>query len=283
MIELGAIVETWLELGAALPSGVLRLVLTDVDGVITRGEGQAAELSVLDALSRWNAAARDDPYVPALALCTGRQAPYVELMAQMTGTFLPCIFEHGAGLFFPSAFLYAFDARLGPGYSARLAAVRAALDAELLQSGRAFVQPGKEATMTLYPLGGTSVDELCQIASRLVPADWGAERNVHGVEVRPRGIDKGLGAQQLAAALGLSLAAMAGVGDSDPDLSYLRRVGLSAAPKNATPAVREGVEYVARAAYGEGLLEILAMIERRNRQARLRPAARLTHDTVARP
>jgi 3-deoxy-D-manno-octulosonate 8-phosphate phosphatase KdsC-like HAD superfamily phosphatase len=60
---------------------------------------------------------------------------------------------------------------------------------------------------------------------------------------------------------------MAGVGDSDPDLSYLRHVGLSAAPKNATPGVQQGVEYVARAAYGEGLLEILTMLERRNRQA----------------
>jgi hydroxymethylpyrimidine pyrophosphatase-like HAD family hydrolase len=264
---LGVVVDAWLELGAGLPAGVLRLVLTDVDGVITRGEGQAAELSVLEALGRWNATARQDPYVPALALCTGRQAPYVELMAQMTGTFLPCIFEHGAGLYYPSAFRYTFDARLGPDYSARLGAVRAALDGELLQTGRAFVQPGKEATMTLYPLGGTSVDELWEVARRLVPADWSAERNVHGVEVRPRGINKGLGAQRLAGALGLDLAAMAGVGDSDPDLSYLRHVGLSAAPKNATPGVQQGVEYVARAAYGEGLLEILTMLERRNRQA----------------
>jgi hydroxymethylpyrimidine pyrophosphatase-like HAD family hydrolase len=222
---------------------------------------------VLEALGRWNAAAGDDPYVPALALCTGRQAPYVELMAQMTGTFLPCIFEHGAGLYFPSAFRYAFDARLGPDYSARLAAVRAALDAELLQPGRAFVQPGKEATMTLYPLGGTSVDELWHAARRLLPADWSAERNVHGVEVRPHGINKGLGAQRLAEALGLGLLAMAGVGDSDPDLSYLRRVGLGAAPNNATPAVQQGVAYVAQEAYGQGLLEILRMLEQRNRNA----------------
>jgi hypothetical protein len=111
-----------------LPTGSLRLVLTDVDGVITRGEGQPIDIEVLQHLAAINAAARRDPYVPAITLCTGRQAPYVELMAQLTGTFLPCIFEHGAGLFFPTTFLYEFDPRLGGDYAARLASLRAALD-----------------------------------------------------------------------------------------------------------------------------------------------------------
>lgn len=245
--------------------GVLRLVLTDVDGVITRGEGQPAELSILEALQRVNSRARQDPLVPAIALCTGRQAPYVELMAQMTGTFLPCIFEHGAGLFFPSEFRYEFDARLGPDFSARLASVRAALDGPLLRTGKAFVQPGKEATMSLYPLGKTSVDELAALAERYVPADWSVARNVHGVEVRPHGIDKGVGARRLSEALGVRFEAFAGVGDSDPDLSYLRLVGFSAAPNNATPGVKEAVGYVARGSFGDGLLEILERIEQFNR------------------
>src|SRR5438105_5124911 len=196
---------------------MLRLVLTDVDGVITRGEGQAAELHVLEHLERTNAQARHDACVPAIALCTGRQAPYVELMAQLVGTFLPCIFEHGAGLFFPTTFRYAFDAELGPDYAARLARLRAALEAPLLQANRAFVQPGKEATMTLYPLGDASLEELVEAATRFAPEDWGVQRNVHGVEVRPHGIDKGLGARRLGELLGLSFEAMAGVGDSDPD------------------------------------------------------------------
>jgi len=265
---LGATGRAWRALGDGLPNGdgVLRVVLTDVDGVITRGEGQAAELTVLEALGHWNSAALTDPAVPALALCTGRQAPYVELMAQMTGTFLPCIFEHGAGLYLPSVFRYLFDPQLGADYSARLAAVRAALDGPLLRSGRAFVQPGKEATMSLYPLGDQSVAAVCEAARGLVPHDWDVERNLHGVEVRPHGISKGLGAQRLSQLLGIPLDHMAGVGDSDPDLSYLRQVGFSAAPNNASPAVQQGVDYVAEAAYGAGLLDILRRIEQRNRQ-----------------
>jgi hydroxymethylpyrimidine pyrophosphatase-like HAD family hydrolase len=264
----------WLALGAALPHNSLRLVLADIDGVITRGEGQPIDIDVLERLTAINAAARRDPCIPAITLCTGRQAPYVELMAQLVGVFLPCIFEHGAGLFFPTTFLYEFDRRLGPDYAARLAKLRAALDEPLIRAGRAFVQPGKEATMTLYPqgaLGQTSVDELTRVVETVVARvanDFDVARNVHGVEVRPRGIDKGSGARRIAELLDLALEAMAGVGDSDPDLAFLDNcVGLSAAPSNATPTVRQHVMYVANGAFGEGLLEIVALVEQRNRQS----------------
>jgi hydroxymethylpyrimidine pyrophosphatase-like HAD family hydrolase len=270
---LGAAAVDWLKLGAQLPRETLRLVLADVDGVITRGEGQAIDIDVLQRLAEINAAARRDPCIPAITLCTGRQAPYVELMAQLVGAFLPCIFEHGAGLFFPTTFLYEFDVHLGPDYAARLARLRAALDEPLIQSGRAFVQPGKEATMTVYPLGAlgkTSVAELAELAETVVARvapEFSVARNVHGVEVRPRGIDKGTGARRMAELLDMPLQAMAGVGDSDPDLSFLDCVGLSAAPSNATPVVRQHVMYVANASFGVGLLEIVALVEQRNRQS----------------
>ena len=270
---LGAPAVDWLALGAALPPQTLRLILADVDGVITRGEGHPIDIDVLQRLAAINAVARLDPCVPAIALCTGRQAPYVELMAQLIEVFLPCIFEHGAGLFFPTTFLYEFDARLGPDYAGRLAKVRAALDKPLIQSGRAFVQPGKEATMTLYPqgpLGQTSVDELAhvveEVVARVAP-EFSVARNIHGVELRPRGIDKGSGARRMADLLEMPLDAMAGVGDSDPDLSFLNCVGLSAAPSNATPTVRQHVMYVANASFGDGLLEIVALVEQRNRKS----------------
>jgi hydroxymethylpyrimidine pyrophosphatase-like HAD family hydrolase len=265
---IGEAARGWAALGAGLPPGSLRLILADVDGVITRGEGQAAELDVLERLAAVNAAARRDPHVPAIALCTGRQAPYVELMAQLIGTFLPCIFEHGAGLFFPTTFLYAFDDRLGADYASRLGRLRAAVDEPLLRSKRAFVQPGKEATMSLYPLGDTSVDELfnlAQVAVEQAGSGFGVARNVNGVEVRPHGMDKGVGARRMAELLEIPLAAIAGVGDSDPDLSYLELIGFSAAPANATLAVRQAVDYVALEAFGAGLLEVVTLVQKRNR------------------
>ena len=125
--------------------------------------------------------------------------------------------------------------------------------------------------MTLYPegsLGESSVDELTAIVTAVVARvapEFDVARNVHGVELRPRGIDKGRGAQRLSELLDIPLQAIAGVGDSDPDLSFLNCVGLSAAPSNATPGVRKSVQYVANAAFGEGLLEIVTLVEQRNR------------------
>jgi hypothetical protein len=191
----------------------------------------------------------------------------VELMAQLTETFLPCIFEHGAGLFLPRAFRYLFDPLLGPSYSAQLAAVRAALDPVLLRPGKAFVQPGKEATMTLYPLTA-SLDELYERASEVVAEqapEWTVARNVLGVEVRPPGIDKALGMRRAADLVGLRLDQFAGVGDSDPDISFLKQCAFSAAPANATRAVQSTVDYVANAPYGEGLLEIIGAVTQRGR------------------
>jgi hydroxymethylpyrimidine pyrophosphatase-like HAD family hydrolase len=263
---LGAPARRWRELG----TGGIRVVLVDVDGVITPGEGQAADLAVLQQLTQLNERAITDACVPAVTLCTGRPAPYVEVMAQMTGAFLPCIFEHGCGLFFPTTFRYIFHPLLGEAYSARLAQLRAALTDSLLRPGRAFVQPGKEASMTLYPLGVTSLDELLDAAHdaiRDMPG-FSVARNIAGVELRPTGLDKGKGLRWMAQLLELPLSAFSGVGDSDPDISFLELVGFSAAPANATPAVRAGVSYVSPARYGDGLLDILTRIEGRNRSTR---------------
>src|SRR5206468_1715050 len=150
------------------------------------------------------------------------------------------------------------DPLLGADYAARLAAVRAALQAPLLAPRKAFVQPGKEATMTLYPLGSTSLGEIAAAASEPAAAHgFEVAANVLGVEVRPLGIDKALGLRRMASLLDVPLDHFAGVGDSDPDIGFLRLCAFSAAPANATPDVRSAVHYVASAAYGDGLLEIL--------------------------
>jgi 3-deoxy-D-manno-octulosonate 8-phosphate phosphatase KdsC-like HAD superfamily phosphatase len=266
---LGSDAETWLRLGSDLPPAVVRVVLADVDGVVTPGEGHPARLSVLQRLTDINAAALTDPLVPAVTLCTGRQAPYVEVMAQMTGAFLPCSFEHGAGLFFPRAFQYVFHPRLGDDHFAQVARVRGALDLR----GRAFVQPGKEAMVTLFPLGDTPLQAIAGDARAAVVRlglDFTVEMNVTGVEVRPRGIDKGEGCRWLSSLLGLGLERFGGVGDSEPDLAYLSLPGLgfSACPSNATAGVKAAVSYVSQSENGEGLLEIVAKVEEMNRACR---------------
>ena len=263
-------IATWSAGTGALP-GTIRVVLVDIDGVVTPGEGRQADLAVLSGLREINAAAAADPSVPALALCTGRQAPYVEVFAQLTGTFLPSIFEHGAGLFVPDPFRYLFHSSLPPDVHERLVAIRAALTPTLLQPGRAFIQPGKETTMTLYPLGAATVDDVLASARDALVAfsDFAVVRNTTCVEILPAGIDKAAGFRWLSSELSLAPEVFAGVGDAETDLGFLRLVGWPAAPANAVPEVADAARYVSGLPDGRGLLDILERVVATNRS---RPA-----------
>jgi YrbI family 3-deoxy-D-manno-octulosonate 8-phosphate phosphatase len=65
----------------------------------------------------------------------------------------------------------------------------------------------------------------------------------------------------LASKYGVSLEQVAYIGDDVNDLEALRAVGFSAAPADATPAVRNVVDYVCKRRGGEGALrEIAEMI-----------------------
>ncbi|HEY3522554.1 MAG TPA: hypothetical protein VGK63_02530, partial [Candidatus Limnocylindrales bacterium] len=77
---------------------MIRLVLADVDGCLTAGEGRPIDLGVLASIAATNASSRDDDAVPAVALCTGRPAPYVEVLVQEIAAYRPSLFENGAGL-----------------------------------------------------------------------------------------------------------------------------------------------------------------------------------------
>lgn len=263
-------IPAWRALGEAVSPGVVRVLLADIDGVVTPGEGHPAEIRVLQRLTETNRQALEDPLVPAVALCTGRQAAYVEVMAQMTGAFLPCIFEHGSGLFFPRAFRYEFHPRLGLTYAENLARVRAALEEPVLRPRKGFVQPGKEASMTLYPLNGTSLPWLASQAQRAADQLDGlfeVAGNVSGIELRPTGIDKAVGVRWMAEEIGVDLERFAGMGDSDPDISFLQIMDTSGAPANAMPNVQAAVGYVAAGQFGDGLLEFLDRLLAANRVA----------------
>lgn len=125
--------------------------------------------------------------------------------------------------------------------------------------------------MTLYPVGGTplaTVIESAEVAAARLGGDFTVLANLLGVEIRPVGIDKGVGARWLAELIGLNLATqVAGVGDSEPDLAFLRLVAHPAAPSNAAPIVRANVPHVAAAPFGAGLLKVIDQIVARNAAA----------------
>jgi hydroxymethylpyrimidine pyrophosphatase-like HAD family hydrolase len=77
------------------------------------------------------------------------------------------------------------------------------------------------------------------------------------VDVTPAGIDKGAGVRWLSKEIGVPLSQMGGIGDSTSDLAFLRLVGRSGAPANATAEVKAAVGYTAAHENGDGVVDIL--------------------------
>jgi hydroxymethylpyrimidine pyrophosphatase-like HAD family hydrolase len=245
---------------------VIRLVLADVDGCLTAGEGRPIDLAILSSIAATNAASREDGAVPAVALCTGRPAPYVEVLVQEIAAYRPSLFENGAGLVEMNPYRFRSHPRIDSAVVRRFRSAMDRLDEVLVDTGRATWQPGKSYTATLYPVDG-DVHALWLETRALLDDGYYVDAGVECINLMPAGIDKGAGVDWLAAEIGLQLGEIAGVGDADSDLVFLDRVGFSAAPANATPGVRGRVDYVASRPSGEGLLEVIDRIVATNRAA----------------
>ncbi len=120
----------------------IRLLVLDVDGVLTQGEAKAFDLPLLQLLAEMNRAARQDPSRPAITLGTGRPAPYVEALMQAINGHTPALFEHGTGLYIPNGYRFLPNPAMGD--PAAFEAVRLRLKETIVQTGKAFFQPGKE-------------------------------------------------------------------------------------------------------------------------------------------
>jgi HAD superfamily hydrolase (TIGR01484 family) len=250
------------------PADIIRVILVDVDGCLTAGEGQPLDLDVLAACGEINRRARHDPLVPAITLCTGRPAPYVEVLLQAIAGFLPAIAEHGGLLLSPIDYHLERHPLLA-GTAEHYEAVRATILKQMVWTGLGFIQPGKETMLTFYPAPGVTFDTALAIArSAILPFDglFAAEFNRTCIEIRRRGVDKGSATEWLAGLLDLPLASFAGIGDSDADLAFLSVVGWPTAPANAIATVRARAAYVASLPDARGVLEIVTRIEARHRR-----------------
>jgi hydroxymethylpyrimidine pyrophosphatase-like HAD family hydrolase len=241
----------------------IRLLLFDVDGVLSAGEAQPLDLVLLDRLARMNRLAQRDPALPAVTLCTGRPAPYVEVMLQAIDGHLPAVFENGCGLYIPAGYRFLPHPSLAAGGQG-FGLARERLRRALVDTGRVFFQPGKEYSLSLFPLGGVGVDDLLPLATEALGAEGEWVDLVYSfscLNVVPRGVDKGAGLRFLCGQAGYAEAEVLAVGDSDVDLPLLAAAGYSAAPANANPAVKQLVDYVSPQATTNGVGDILRHFE----------------------
>jgi hypothetical protein len=238
----------------------LRLVVVDVDGCLTPGEAQPWNFEALKYIAQLNRRAQKDAAQLAVTLCTGRQEPYVEVMMQAIDAHLPGIYENGGGLYFPREYRFVENPLITPAMREALTEIKTTLLREIVETGLGYFQPGKEVSLSLYPLDQVSVHKL-YLATVEALATWQAgyiaHESVSCVDVVPKGVDKGAGVRWLSRETGIPLDQMGGIGDSASDLKFLSIVGRSAAPANAADEVKAVVEYVSLYEDGDGVVDIL--------------------------
>src|SRR5438132_8115053 len=110
---------------------MIRLLVVDIDGVLSLGEAAPFDGTVLQRLAAVNDRARHDPTHLATTLCTGRPAPYVEVLTQVI---------HG----------FKWHHSLTPTVHMQLMQLHSLLYDAFVATGRAFFQPGKSASFSLF-------------------------------------------------------------------------------------------------------------------------------------
>src|SRR5439155_14360527 len=103
---------------------------------------------VFQQLQKLNAQAAEDPTVPGISLCSGRPEPYVELMVQAIGGYLPAVWENGAGLYLPAEYRFKLHPLLDDRRLEAFAQARALVAEALVRPGLARPQPGKEVSIS---------------------------------------------------------------------------------------------------------------------------------------
>ena len=81
--------------------------------------------------------------------------------------------------------------------------------------------------------------------------------NKGAVMILPSGVNKATGLRHAAERLGLDVSEIAGVGDAENDHPFLEICGLSAAPANALPVIKQKVQFVAKRDHGHGVEELV--------------------------
>ncbi|MCH7588153.1 MAG: HAD family phosphatase [Chloroflexi bacterium] len=236
----------------------IQLVVLDIDGVLTDGESRPLDLEMLQLLAGMNEAAQKDANLPAVTLCSGRPAAYVEALLQAIAGHLPGIYENGAGLFVPHPYGFHPHPQLADEDGFR--EVRDRLESDLVKKGVAFIQPGKVHSLTLFahdPSKTSLLRKQAEDALGTLVEKVDLTYSTSCLNVLPRGMDKGKGIEFLAKTIDLGMGNMLGVGDSDVDLPFLAIIGHRAAPENANAQIKKLVDYVSPKTTSKGLHNIL--------------------------
>ncbi len=236
----------------------IRLFLSDIDGCLS----EPFVPYDLGALAEVRAAIHAPDAVP-FALLTGRPFGYAEAFSQLLALDAPAFFEAGTGAFLRREARVVWHPALTREVEAAMAEVRAWVFATLLPSMPTLAfDYGKRVQAGVLSPDGALVEAAAEQARAFV--DWlGAPLVVFttpvSMDVVPAALTKGAALGWIGEMTGVSMEAMAFIGDSEGDALALAAVGRAFAPANAAPGIRAmpGVA-VTTSALTAGVLEAYA-------------------------
>ncbi len=245
----------------------MKLVISDIEGCLNLNE-HMYDFDALHWIRIANQLARENNPIPFITVCSGRQHAFVEAITQMIAGTLPAIFENGCGLYFPSRSLYeeyAWHPLLHePEALSQFINVRQKVTEEVIASNQACRVPGKEMMLSLHSVPPVEIEDIFSTVVETLAKHHlfaSVTRSASAVDITPTDIDKAAGVRWLVDTLegtfSVKLANVAGVGDSVGDISFLRIVGFSAAPANASEQVKSVVDYASSSADGQGVADII--------------------------
>lgn len=231
----------------------IKLVLLDIEGCLTDGKGRIIHLEPLQTL-------QCAQFLTQVGIITGRPQPYAEALLQILGL----MGKKGLSVVENGCFLYDHEQDIlipHPDLQLdALATIKPFLQSQLPQ-GTCF-EPGKQVCLS-FKHPGMNIEDLyaftCNILkdNKLVTI---AHSN-SAVDVTPSGIDKGAGLQFLCTRMGIDIANVLIVGESDNDRAAMAIAGHIACPANATDTIKELVRakhgYIATRPYAYGVIEII--------------------------
>jgi hypothetical protein len=240
----------------------IRLILCDVEGCLTPPNRGIMIPEQLTAISEYCKSARNDKSLPPLVLCTGRQIPYAECVAQLIGAFFPgfpSIAENGAFLYDVAKNEIIPNSILTSEVSELLKDVREQTD-ELIKNYKAKKEYGKDICISLNPPDNLKVEEFYEIVREaLTNFNMVIEitYSKSAVDITPTGVNKGSGVRQISEYTGITFEEMLGIGDTRGDMPMLEIIGTPTGPANASSEVRKIAKYIAPNPEVIGVVDIL--------------------------
>ncbi len=243
------------------------LYVCDVDGCLNLGpqhEFDSGGLSRIDDYLKNSSRKKTGGFT----LISGRPHYFLKKYVKHLSVELPCICENGAIAYFPKKNRIETIDGISTDIMFSVKSLRAQLQNQIDEGLPAKFVPGKEICISLNPSRSfdniaPKIGELFESVIKNVDKSiFEVTHSANAVDITPLGVNKGTGLQWLSEIVGVDHKDMIGIGDSEGDLPFLKMVGQSGAPANASKIVKKHVQYISNRKYVEGTLDVIRHFDR---------------------